>query len=326
MTDRARRHLLLAALASPLAMPGAAFAQAWPSRPVKLVVTFAAGGGADFAARNVGPKLAELLGQPVVVENRAGGGGLIGNEAVAKAAPDGYTLLLGAAGPLTVAPHLYAKVPYDTLKDLVPVAHIASTPFVLTVNPSIPANTVAELTALAKASPGKLTYGSSGTGGAPHLAGELYARTAGITIVHAPYKGLSPAITDELGGHIQLLFADTGLVLPHIKAGKLRALAVTGARRSALLPDVPTMVEAGVPGYQAGSWYGILAPAGTPAAAITKVNADVKMALANADLQKQLATQGMEPAAMSPEQFGTLLREDYDKWGKLIREAGIKLE
>jgi tripartite-type tricarboxylate transporter receptor subunit TctC len=291
-----------------------------------MIVTFAAGGGADFAARNVGPKLAEALGQQVVVENRAGGGGLIGNEAVAKAAPDGYTLLLGAAGPLTVAPHLYAKVPYDTLRDLVPVAHIASTPFALVVAPGITANTVAELTALAKASPGKLTYGSSGTGGAPHLAGELYGRTVGVNIVHAPYKGLAPAITDLLGGHIQVLFADTGLVQPHIKAGKLKALAVTGPQRSALLPEVPTMAEAGVRGYQAGSWYGILAPAGTPAAVVSKVNADVKAALGNAELQKQLATQGMEPAAMSPEQFAAMLREDYDKWGKLIREAGIKLE
>jgi tripartite-type tricarboxylate transporter receptor subunit TctC len=326
MTDRARRHLLVAALASPLAHVGSAFAQAWPAKPIRMIVTFAAGGGADFAARSVGPKLSEALGQQVVVENRAGGGGLIGNEAVAKAAPDGYTLLLGAAGPLTVAPHLYAKVPYDTLRDLVPVAHIASTPFVVTVGPNVPANTLAELTALAKATPGKLTYGSSGTGGAPHLAGELFTRTVGIKMVHAPYKGLAPAITDLLGGHIQVLFADTGLVLPHIKAGKLKALAVTGVQRSALLPDVPTVREAGVAGYQAGSWYGILVPAGTPASVISRVNADVRTALGNADLQKALATQGMEPAAMSPEQFAAMLREDYDKWGKLITEAGIKLE
>ena len=327
MPNRSRRQLIAAALALPLAhATTAAWAQSWPGKPIKLIVTFAAGGGADFAGRNVGNRLTETLGQSVVVDNRAGGGGLIGNEAAAKAAPDGYTLLLGAAGPLTVAPHLYSKVPYDTLRDLVPVAHIASTPFVVTVHPGVAANTLAELTALAKASPGKLTYGSSGTGGAPHLAGELYARMAGVSMVHAPYKGLAPAITDLLGGHIQVLFADTGLVLPHIRSGKLKALAVTGGQRTALLPEVPTVRESGLPAYQAGSWYGILAPAGTPPAIISRVNGDVRAALANPELQKQLATQGMEPVVMSPEQFGSMLREDYDKWGKLIRESNIKLE
>jgi tripartite-type tricarboxylate transporter receptor subunit TctC len=326
MPHPSRRQLLVAGLAGPLVGPLVARAQSWPTKPVKLIVTFAPGGGADFAGRNVGNKLAEALGQPVVVENRAGGGGLIGNEAVARAAPDGYTLLLGAAGPLTVAPHLYAKVPYDTLHDLVPVAHIASTPFALVVHPSVPANTLAELTALAKAQPDKLTFGSSGTGGAPHLAGELYKKMAGVRMVHAPYKGLSPAITDLLGDHIQVLFADTGLVSQYIKAGKLKAIAVTGARRSALLPGVPTMQEAGLPGYLAGSWYGILAPYGTPAAVIARVNAGVNTALGDADLQKHLAVQGMEPAAMTPEQFAEMLRGDYDKWGRLIREANIKVE
>ncbi len=327
MPIRSRRQLIAATLALLCAHAAApAWAQNWPAKPIKLIVTFAAGGGADFAGRNVGNRLTETLGQPVVVDNRAGGGGLIGNDAVAKAAPDGYTLLLGAAGPLTVAPHLYSKVPYDPLRDLLPVAHIASTPFVVAVHPGVAANTVAELTALAKANPGKLTYGSSGTGGAPHLAGELFTRMAGVSMVHAPYKGLAPAITDLIGGHIQVLFADTGLVLGHIKAGRLKALAVTGTQRTALLPDVPTVREAGLPAYQAGSWYGILAPAGTPPAIISRVNADVRTALANAELQKQLATQGMEPAAISPEQFAALLRDDYERWGKLIREANIKLE
>ncbi|HYF21429.1 MAG TPA: tripartite tricarboxylate transporter substrate binding protein [Ramlibacter sp.] len=328
MSDPTRRRLLAAAAAAPLAsfVTAPALAQAWPARPIRLIVTFAAGGGADFAGRNVGAVLAQQLGQSVVVENRAGGGGLIGNEAVAKAAPDGYTLLLGAAGPLTVAPHLYAKVPYDPVKDLVPVAHIASTPFVLTVNPGIPANTVAEFTALVKSQPGKLTYGSSGTGGAPHLAGELFCRMAGINMVHAPYKGLGPAITDLMGNHIQVLFADTGLVLPHIKAGKFKAIAATGAQRTPLLPEVPTVREAGLPAYQAGSWYGILAPAGTPTDVQLRINAEMAKALANPELQKQLGTQGMEPAAMTREQFAAMWREDYDKWGKLIKEAGIKVE
>jgi tripartite-type tricarboxylate transporter receptor subunit TctC len=326
MPHPTRRQLLLAAAASPFATWLPAHAQDWPVHPLRLIVTFAPGGGADFAARNVGTRLGELLGQPVLVDNRAGGGGLIGNDVVAKAAPDGYTLLLGAAGPLTVAPHLYAKVPYDTLRDLVPVAHIASTPFVLVVNPSVPANTLAELTALAKASPGKLTFGSSGTGGAPHLAGELYQKMAGIRMIHVPYKGLSPAITDLIGSQIQALFADTGLVVQHIKAGKLKAIAVTGAHRTAQLPDVPTMQEAGLPGYLAGSWYGVLAPNGTPASVIAKVNADVNAAIANPEVQKQLLAQGMEPGPATPEQFAGMLRGDYDKWGKLIKDANIKLE
>lgn len=326
MQQVTRRSILTALFAIQFAVAAPALAQAWPAKPIKLIVTFAAGGGADFVGRAIGTKLSESLGQPVVVDNRAGGGGLIGNEAVAKAASDGYTLLLGAAGPLTVAPHLYKKIGYDTLKDLVPVALIASTPFVLVVNPSVPANTVGELTALVKSSPGKLNFGSSGTGGAPHLAGELYTTMAGVRMVHAPYKGLAPAITDLLGGHIQVLFADTGLVLPYIKAGKLKALAVTGQQRTALLPDVPTMKEAGLTGYQAGSWYGILAPAGTPAAIINRINSDVHAALGQADLQKQLVTQGMEAASTTPEQFGAVLREDYNKWGKLISDANIKLE
>ena len=313
-------------LALSLACVTPVHAQAWPSKPIKLVVTFAAGGGADFVGRAIGGKLTDSLGQPVVVDNRAGGGGLIGNEVVAKAAPDGSTLLLGAAGPLTVAPHLYKKIGYDTLKDLMPVALIASTPFVLVVNPSVSANNLGELTALVKRNPGKLTYGSSGTGGAPHLAGELYNAMASVNLVHAPYKGLAPAINDLLGGHIQVLFADTGLVLQHIKAGKLRALAVTGRQRTALLPEVPTMIEGGLRDYQAGSWYGILAPASTPASIITRINTDVHAALAQADLQKQLVAQGMEAVNMSPEQFSSVLREDYDKWGKLIKDANIKLE
>jgi tripartite-type tricarboxylate transporter receptor subunit TctC len=321
-----RRQLLAAAAAAPFAAAwGPAAAQAWPARPIRLVVTFAAGGGADFAGRTVGARLAEQLGQSVLVDNRAGGGGLIGNDIVAKAPPDGYTLLLGAAGPMVVAPHLYPSVPYDPVKDLVPVAHIASTPFVLTVSPGVAANTLAELIAFAKANPGKLTYGSSGTGGTPHLAGELFTRMAGVNMVHAPYKGLAPAINDLLGGHIQVLFADTGLVLPHIKAGKLKALAVTGTRRTPLLPDLPTVPEAGLPSYSAGSWYGFLAPAGTPADVMNRLNAEVRTALGHPELQKQLGTQGMEPLAMSREQFAALLREDFDKWGKLIREANIKL-
>ena len=326
MNTLTRRFIIAALAMLSLGLTSTARAQEWPSKPIKMVVTFAVGGGADFVGRAIGAKLSESLGQSVVVENRVGGGGLVGNDAIAKSAPDGYSFLLGAAGPLTVAPHLYKKVGYDTLKDLVPVALIASTPFVLVVHPSVPANTVAELTSLAKSSPDKFNYGSSGTGGAPHLAGELYTLTAGVKMVHAPYKGLAPAINDLIGGHIQVLFADVGLVLPHIKSGKLKALAVTSSERSELLPELPTVQEAGLKGYKAGSWYGILAPSGTPAAIVARINRDVQTALGQADFQKQLVNQGMVAAPTTSEQFASMMHDDYDRWAKLIKDANIKID
>jgi tripartite-type tricarboxylate transporter receptor subunit TctC len=318
------RSLAAVMLACVLASP--ALGQEYPVRPIKIVVTFPAGGGADFVARAIAPKLSEALGQPVVIDNRAGANGGIGNEVVAKSAPDGYTLLLGAAGALTMAPHLYQKLPFDTFKDFEPVSMVGSSPFILTVNPSVPANSVRELTALAKAKPGTLNYGSSGTGGAPHLAGELYRSLAGVDIVHVPYKGLAPAITDLLGGQVQMLFADVGLVAPHIKAGKLKALAVTGRQRASAFPDLPTMIEAGVPGYTAGTWYGILAPAGTPPAIVKRLNSELVKLLATPEIKKQFALQGVEPAGDRPDQFAALIRDDYDKWAKLIKEAKIKGE
>ena len=314
----------IALLAAACAPAHEAIAQAYPARPIKLVVTFPAGGGADFVGRIIAGKLTDALGQPVVVDNRAGAGGMIGNEVIAKSPPDGYALLLGAAGALTIAPNLYEKVAFDTLKDFEPVALLASSPFILTVNPSVKVNTLAEVTALARAKPGTLFYGSSGTGGAPHLAGELYKSMTGVNIVHVPYKGLAPAITDLLGGQIQVLFADVGLVLPHIKAGKLKAIAVTGRQRSAAAPEVPTMIEAGLPGYTAGTWYGILAPAGTPVEIVTRLNAESRKALDLPEVKSQLVTQGVDPAPGTPEQFATLIRDDFNKWSKLIKEAKIK--
>jgi len=320
-----RRRSLAFVYALLLACATSAWAQTWPDHSIRLIVTFPAGGGADFVGRAIAPKLTEALGQSIVVENRAGANGAIGDEAVARAAPDGYTLLLGAAGALTIAPHL-TKLQVDTFKDLVPVALVGTSPFVLCVNPSVPAKTVAELTALAKANPGKYNFGSSGTGGAPHLAGELYKSIAGIDIVHVPYKGLAPAITDAIVGRVQILFADVGLVAPHVKAGTLRALAVTGTQRSQALPDVPTMMEAGVPGYTAGTWYGVLAPSGTPAAIVKRLNAELDRALASADLRAQFANQSVVAAGGSPEDFAKLIRSDYDKWGKVIKDANIKAE
>ena len=314
--------LLFAALA---VAASTSFAQPYPAKPIRLVVTFATGGGTDLAARTVSPKISEALGQSIVIENRAGANGAVGAEAVAKAPPDGYTIMVGAAGTLAVAPHL-AKLPFDSFRDFAPISLLATSPFVVTVNPSVKAETLRELIALARANPGKLSFGSSGTGGAPQLATELFKSMAGIDILHVPYKGLGPAITDLLGGQIQLLFADVGLVTAHLKAGKLRGLAVSGSSRSAALPDLPTVAEAGVPGYAAGTWYGLFAPAGTPPAIVSRLSEETRKALAHPDVRASLAAQGVDPAGNTPEQFAAFVRDEYAKWGKVIRDAGIKAE
>ncbi|MGZ5125883.1 MAG: Bug family tripartite tricarboxylate transporter substrate binding protein [Burkholderiales bacterium] len=303
-----------------------AAAQTYPAKPVRMIVTFAPGGGADFVGRVIGQKLSDALGQPVVIDNRAGANGTIGNEAVAKSAPDGYTLLLGAAGPLTIAPHLYAKLPFDTLRDYAPVALAASSAFAVTLHPSVPANSVKELIALARARPDKLNYGSSGTGGAPHLATVLFASTSGITLNHVPYKGLAPALTDLMGGQVDLLFADVGLVVPHRKAGKLKALAVTADKRSSVMRDVPTVAESGLAGYQTGTWYGILAPTGTSADIIARLNQETMKVLALPEVKERFLTQGIEPAGSTPAQFAAYMRSELNKWEKVIKAGGIKVE
>ena len=309
-----------------LAMPGVAAAQAYPAKPVRMIVTFAAGGGADFVARAIAPKLSESLGQPVLVENRPGANGALGADLVAKAAPDGYTLLLGAAGTMVVAPHLGTNMPFDPMKDLAPATLVAISPFVVTLNPSVKANSVRELIALAKANPGKINYGTSGTGGSPQLATELFKSMTGVNMVHVPYKGLAPALIDLIGGQIQVVFADVGLVKGHIAGGKLKGLAVTSAARSGAMPELPTVAETGVPGYAAGTWYGILAPAGTPANIVSRVSTDTRKALALADIKAAFAAQGIETAGDTPEKFAGFMREEFAKWGKVIREAGIKAQ
>ena len=288
--------LLCVALAG---VPAVAQAQAYPSKPIRLIVTFAAGGGTDLAARAVAPKLAEALGQPVVVENRAGANGAVGAEATAKSPADGYTLMVGAAGTLAVAPHLNAKLPFDPFKDFAPVSLLATSAFVVSVNPSVKAQSIRELVALAKASPGSLTFGSSGTG---------------------------PAITDLLGGQIQVVFADVGLVTAHLKAGRLRGLAITSAARSSMLPDLPTVSESGVPGYAAGTWYGVFAPAGTPSGIVARLSEEVRRVLALPEVRAALVAQGVEAAGNSPEQYAVFLREEHAKWGRVIAEAGIRAE
>lgn len=324
MTSEIRIWLFAALLVATLTAAPHAAAQGYPAKPIRLVVGFAPGGGTDYVARAVGPKLTEALGQPIVIENKPGASGMLGAELVAKSPPDGYTLVVAAAGVMAIAPNLHAKPPFDTFKDFDPVALIVTSPFVLVLNPSVPAKTLAEFNALAKAKPGSLNFGSAGTGGAPHLAGELYKRMAGVNIVHVPYKGLAPALTDLLGGQIQAVFADIGLTLKHIEAGKLKPIAVTGIRRFAFLPEVPTVMESGVPDYKAETWYGISAPAGTPSAIIARLHSEVRKAIASPELQSQFTAQGLVPAALSTTEFAALIREDFNKWAKLIKEANIQ--
>ena len=314
------RVVLAGALA--LISVGAA-AQAWPSKPVKFIVGFAPGGGTDLVGRAIASKLGDALGQPVVVENKPGASGTLSAELVAKSPADGYTLLVTAAGILSIAPN-FDKVGYDTFKDFEHIALFVTSPYVLVANPSVPARSLGELNALAKAKPASLNFGSSGTGGAPHLAGELYKRLAGIDLVHVPYKGLAPALSDLLGGQIQLSFADVNLVLKHVEAGKLRALAITGGKRFAGPPDVPTVAEAGVAGYRAETWYGLSAPAGTPRAIVQRLYAEARKAVDAPDLQQRFQSQGLIPSTLTSAEYAALIAEDHAKWSKLIREAGIK--
>lgn len=307
-------------------LPVTATAQSYPTRPIRLIVTFAPGGGADFMGRAIAPLLSEQLGQTVVVENRAGANGVVGADIAAKAAPDGYTVLLGAAGTMAVAPHLGEPLPFDPVKDLMPVSLVATSPFVLTVNKDLPVDSVKSLIDYAKANPGKLNFGSSGKGGAPHLAGELFASMAGIKMVHVPYRGLGPAVADLIAGQIQVLFADVPLVAEHARAGTLKALAVSGRTRSSVMPDLPTVDEAGVQGYAAGTWYGIYLPAKTPPAIVERISAALKTALSQETLKATMAKQGAEAQWLMPDQFATFVQADSTKWSTLIRERELRVD
>jgi tripartite-type tricarboxylate transporter receptor subunit TctC len=317
-----RRSLMLL----PALLPLAAAAQTWPSRTIRLIVTFAPGGGADFMARTIAPPLGEQLGQTIVVENRAGANGVVGADIAAKAAPDGYTLLLGAAGTIAVAPHLGEPLPFDPAKDLIAVSLIATSPFILAVNKDVPVDSVQSLVAYAKAHPGKLNFGSSGKGGAPHLATELFASLTGIKMVHVPYRGLAPAVADLIAGQVQVLFADVPLVAEHAKAGTLKALAVSSRTRSSVVPDLPTVAEAGVTGYAAGTWYGVFLPAKTPQPIVDRLSAALKTVLAQSALKAMIAKQGAEAQWLSPSQFAEFVDSDSAKWGKLIHDLGIKID
>jgi tripartite-type tricarboxylate transporter receptor subunit TctC len=301
-------------------------AQAYPSKPIRLIVPFPPGGTADILARMAGEKMGESLGQPVVVDNRAGAAGGIGAIAAAKSAPDGYTLFMGTTGTQTINPAVNAKVGYDTLKDFAPVSNFAASPFLLVVHPSLPAKTVPELMALARERPGKLHYASFGAGSSAHMTGEMFRAKAGIDIVHVPYKGAPPALADLIGGHVHMMFTLLPSVLQHVKSGALRPVAIAAERRDPSLPDVPTFAEAGMPGFVSDSWYGILAPAGTPRPIIARLNAEIQRALAQPDVKQRLAAEGAEPRGNSPEQFEAEIRKDLQNWIKVAQDAKVSLE
>ena len=298
-------------------------AQAFPVKPVRLIVPFAAGGSTDIVARVLGQKLNEMWGQPVIVDNRAGGSTVIGTEIVAKAPPDGHTLLVTPA-PFTIVPSLVPKLPYDPQKDFEPVTLINTTPLVVVVHPGVPVKSMKDLIALAKSKPGTLNYGSSGSGGSNHLAGELFNSMAGVKMVHVPYKGNAPALTDLVGGHVDVVFNGLTSALPFIKSGKLRALGMTSLNRSATLPQVPTLDEAGLFGFQAVAWNGLTAPARTPKNVIDKLNADVLKVVRAPELVEKLRAEGSDPVGSSVEQYTAFLRDEIAKWGKVIRAANIK--
>jgi tripartite-type tricarboxylate transporter receptor subunit TctC len=298
-------------------------AQTFPTKPVRLVVPFAAGGSTDIIARTLGQKLNDLWGQPVVVDNRAGGSTVIGTDIVAKAPPDGHTLLVTPA-PFTIVPSLSPKLPYDPQKDFEPVTLINTTPLVVVVHPGVPAKSIKDLIALAKSKPGALNYGSSGSGGSNHLAGELFNAMAGVKMVHVPYKGNAPALTDLVGGHVDLVFNGLTSALPLIKSGKLRPLGVTSLKRASALPQIPTLDEQGLKGFQAVAWNGLTAPARTPREIISRLNTDVLKVLRSPELAERLKAEGSDPVGSTVEDYAAFLRDEIAKWRKVIQLANIK--
>lgn len=307
---------------------GPAMAQdaAFPTRPVTLIVPFPAGGGNDATARVVADKMSGALGQQVIVDNRGGGGGNIGTRAVARAVPDGYTLLLGYTGTLSINPSVYRNAGYDPRKDFAPIGMIGVSPSVFVVNPKVAATSIAEFITLAKATPGKLDYASSSAGTVGHIMAELFAKEAGIKLSHIPYKGTAPALNDLVGGHVSMMIVPIVPVLGNVKGGTLRALGVTSKTRSALLPDVPTVAEAGLPGFSAELHYGLLAPAGTPPAVVAKLNAALNAALANPDVKARFAAEGLEPRPITPQQYAAAIDTEEKTWGSLVRSLDIKVE
>jgi tripartite-type tricarboxylate transporter receptor subunit TctC len=317
-----KRFLCLAAL---LLCVSHAFAQTYPAKPIRIVVPYPPGGFNDTLGRTFAAKFSEAWGQPAFVENKPGANTVIGTDFVAKSAPDGYTLLI-VAFPFAVTPSLLKNMPYDTVKDFAPVVWAAVSPNVLVVNPSLPVKSVAELVALAKAKPNSLSYASTGNGSSNHISMELFKSLAGVEIVHIPYKGSGPAVTDLLGGQVQLMFDNAPNVMPQVKAGKLRALGMSSAKRSSFAPDIPTVAESGVPGYEVAVWFGLVAPAGTPREIVQKLNAEAMRILAMPDVRERFLSQGVEPVGSTPEQFGEHIKSQMTKWAKVVQDAGVKAE
>lgn len=316
------RTLVMAAV---LMAAGVASAQSWPTKTVSIVVPFPAGGTTDVLARAVGVELAKSLGQPVVVDNKPGAGATLGADFVGKAKPDGYTLLMGAVHH-TIATSVYKKLGYDFQKSFAPITTVALVPNVLVLNPGVPAQSVKELLALAKAAPGKFTYGSNGNGTGQHLIGAQFEDMGGVALLHVPYKGSGPLTTDLLGGQINMSFDTVTPVLPHIKAGKLRALAVTTSKRSAALPDVPTLDEAGLKGFNMGTWFGVLAPAGTPAEVVTRLNTDIVKIIQSQDFRKKMDEIGAVPIGDTPTQMASQIKDDTERFAKLVKDAKVTIE
>jgi tripartite-type tricarboxylate transporter receptor subunit TctC len=301
-------------------------AQSYPAKPVRVVVAFAPGGTTDILARLFSQKLTVSTGQQFIVDNRTGAGGTIGTDIVAKSAPDGYTIKFGSTSSLAVSPNLYPKLPFDLMRDLTPVAHVASAPIVLAVHPSLPVTNMRELLALARAKPGQINFASSGTGSSLHLCGEYLKYLAKIDLTHVPYKGVGVALPDLLSGQVQLLFSDMAPFVPYVKTGKLRVLAVTTGERAKLYPDLPTIAESGVPGYDLAGWYGVVVPTRTPRAIVDRLHAEYMQAMRAADMAERYASLGVEPVESTPEQFGAYMRAELAKWGDIIKRSGTKVE
>ena len=322
MTGNTLMRIQILCLAAAMIVANSAMAQGWPSRPVRVVAAYPAGGSIDIVARLVSQRLSDALGQPFIVENKAGAAGNIGTDFVAKAAPDGYTLLMGSAAAISSAPNVYAKLPYDPQKDLLPIVLVANQPNVLIVRPGLAASNMKEFIALARANPGKLNYGSSGVGASQHMTAELFAMMTGVQITHIPYKGGAPAMTDLMSGQIDFMFDPVPTAIQVVRSGKVRALAVTSLRRSEVMPDLPSMVEAGLDGFELRGWIGLLAPANTPRELVLRLNAEILKMLA-ADLRGKLFELGLDVAGGSPEQFAAFIREDIAKYGRIVKASGM---
>jgi tripartite-type tricarboxylate transporter receptor subunit TctC len=301
-------------------------AAAYPDKPVRLIMPYPAGGSIDTAGRAVAQKLADAFGQQFVIDNRTGAGGTIGTETAARAAPDGYTLVIGGTGTLALSPHLNRNLPYDPLRDFAPVTMLIASPYVVVVHPSVAATSLRELIALAKARPGQINYASGGNGSAPHFAAEMFNTAAGVKLTQIPYKGSTPAVIDLIGGQVQVMFTGIPSVLANIKSNRVRALAVTGKTRAAALPDVPTAIEAGVPGYEVSPWFGLLVPARTPPAIVATLNRETVKALRAPALVERFAVEGVDPVGDTPEHFATYIKQEILKWGKVVKDTGMRVD